>query len=396
MLKRWFKRKDISNEDPALDLRNQRPGAGEIRSQGSNETLFLAPLPVYTGQVQVSSRNFSQMNDVFLEMGGSNRGLVLQGKIFAAGIWMVLMTAFGLPPLMTLLRVLLISEEPGREFFEMIGPMYDVFSMPAFYAACCIAIYFSGIVSNVRKQAKTYPLRFNRQRREVCFVDSKTHRVLIVPWESVVAWVSNSQAVTSYGATRQYGFGIGLEDEEQDRVHFITIPQFSDAHSLGLWAAIRNYMEEGQLVDAPDPWLTALGLFPSGDRLKNYEGLHSFGLEREDARYMGKMDVVGGEDLSPEDQEKYGFSGRTPWPLRWWYVRRVLTFWKMPFMLAEWGHRKGRPVFPEQVQSWSEPLPPEQWATPSAALLKANQQVRNAMDSQGATFSAACKEAGLH
>lgn len=396
MLKRWFKRKDISNEDPALDLRNQRPGAGEIRSQGSNETLFLSPLPVYTGQVQASSRNFSLMNDVFLEMGGSNRGLVEQGKILAAGIWMVLMTAFGLPPLMTLLRVLLISEEPGREFFEMIGPMFDAFSMPAFYAACCIAIYFSGIVSNVRKQAKTYPLRFNRQRREVCYADSKTHRVLIVPWESVVAWVSNSQAVTSYGATRQYYFGIGLEDEEQDRVHFITIPQLSDAHSLGLWAAIRNYMEEGKLVDAPDPWLTALGLFPSGDRLKNYEGLHSFGLEREDARYMGKMDIVGGEDLSPEDQEKYGFSGRTPWPLRWWYVRRVLTFWKMPFMLAEWGHRKGRPVFPEQVQAWSQPLPPEQWASPSPALLQANQQVRYAMDSQGATFSAACKEAGLH
>lgn len=395
MLKRWFKRKDISNEDPALYLRNQRPGAGEIRSQGSNETLFLAPLPVYTGQVQASSRNFSLMNDVFLEMGGSNRGLVEQGKIFAAGIWMVLMTAFGLPPLMTLLRVLLISEEPGREFFEMIGPMYDAFSMPAFYAACCIAIYFSGIVSNVRKQAKTYPLRFNRQRREVCFVDSKTHRVLIVPWERVVAWVSNSQAVTSYGATRQYYFGIGLEDEEQDRVQFITIPQFSDAHALGLWAAIRNYMEEGQLVDAPDPWLTALGLFPTGDRLKNYEGLHSFGLEREDARFMGSLDDEG-QHLSAELRERYGYSKRTPWPLRWWYVRRVLTFWKMPFMLAEWGHRKGRPVFPEQVQAWSQPLPPEQWATPSPALLKANQQVRLAMDSEGATFSAACKEAGLH
>ena len=154
-------------------------------------------------------------------------------------------------------------------------------------------------------------------------------------------------------------------------------------------------MEEGQLVEAPDPWLTALGLFPSGDRLKKYEGRHSFGIEHEDARFMGSLDDEG-QHLSAEERERYGYSKRTPWPLRWWYVRRVLTFWKMPFMLAEWGHRKGRPVFPEQVQAWSQPLPHEQWASPSAALLKANQQVRNAMDTQGATFSAAGKEAGLH
>ncbi len=64
--------------------------------------------------------------------------------------------------------------------------------------------------------------------------------------------------------------------------------------------------------------------------------------------------------------------------------------------MGGWVDRKGRPVFPEQVQAWSEPLPPGQWASPSPALLKANQQVRLAMDTQGATFSAACKEAGLH
>ena len=68
----------------------------------------------------------------------------------------------------------------------------------------------------------------------------------------------------------------------------------------------------------------------------------------------------------------------------------------MPYLLAEWGHRKGRPTFPDQVQRWSEPLPPEQWVPPSPALQKANQQVRFAMDKQGAAFSAACKEAGLH
>jgi hypothetical protein len=48
------------------------------------------------------------------------------------------------------------------------------------------------------------------------------------------------------------------------------------------------------------------------------------------------------------------------------------------------------------VQTWSEALPPEQWAKPSAALVKANQMVKTAMDKKGATFVEACKAAGLH
>jgi hypothetical protein len=74
----------------------------------------------------------------------------------------------------------------------------------------------------------------------------------------------------------------------------------------------------------------------------------------------------------------------------------VLTFWKMPYLIAEWAHRKGRPTLPESVQAWSQPLPPEQWAQPSPALQKANRLVKTAMDKKGATFVDACKAAGLH
>ena len=78
MFKQWFKRKATTDEPP-FDRDNQSPRAGEIRTQGSSETLFLAPLPVYTGQVPIGRRNFSQMNEVYLELGGSNRGMVEQG-----------------------------------------------------------------------------------------------------------------------------------------------------------------------------------------------------------------------------------------------------------------------------------------------------------------------------
>lgn len=395
MFKSIFKRSENPSETLAApNIKSQRPCTGEIRVEGLNETLFLAPLPVYTGQTQGSSRNFSDINDVFLEIGGSNWGMVEQGKILAAAIWMALFTAFIMPSLVILAGVIFYPENFPEPLTDLITFLQVTTSVSLLFAIP-IGAYLYGMFSDVIFSPKKYPVRFNRQRREVCYVDHNTDRVLVVPWECVVAWVANTQGTTSYGATRQYTFGMALEDAEQDKVQFLLLPQPSDAHALGMWTSIRNYMEEGQIVDTSNPMLTALGLTPTGDRLKSYEGLHTFEIEREDARAMGSLDE-GGDELTPEQREHYGYSKKSYWPLRRWYVWRVLSFWKMPYILAEWAHRKGRPTLPEQVQKWSQPLPPEQWAKPSAALVKANQMVKTAMDKKGATFVEACKAAGLH
>ncbi|BFT64241.1 hypothetical protein PMm318_A50000 [Pseudomonas moorei] len=395
MFSQLFKRQDKPDTaEPAPDIRSQRPSAGQLRVRGLNETLFLAPLPVYTGQAPVSRRNFSAMNETYLELGGNNYGMVEQGKRLAFGIWIPLFVAFIAPSLLILYGVLFYPEnfkDPWRDLFLFMeaGSKISVASILPIGAV----IY--GMLSNVRTLAKSYPVRFNRQRREVCYIDDTTHRVLIVPWESVVAWVARSQGITRYGAMRDYTFGMGLEDEAHDTVQFILSAQPSDAHALGMWTAIRNYMEEGELVDTPNPMLVALGITLSEDELKPYEGLHTFEIERLDARALGRLDDGGGH-LTAEERKRWGYSKRSPWPLRWWYVRRVLTFWKMPYLIAEWAHRKGRPALPQSVQAWSRPLPPEQWAQPSPALQKANALVKTAMDKKGVNFIDACKAAGLH
>lgn len=359
-----------------------------------SETLFLSPLPVHTGQVQASRRNFSDINDVFLELGGNNWGTVEGGKWLAGAISALLMVVFIVPALMVLYGVLTYPQnypEPWKDLKMFI----QVFALGSLGALLPLGGFAYGLLGDEFKGAKPYPVRFNRQRREVCYIDRKTCRILIVPWEGIIAWVSTSQGVTGYGAVRQYTFGMGLEDEEQDRVQFILLSQPSDSHSLGLWAAIRNYMEDGPLFNAPNPWFQALGLVPTEDRLKPYEGMHTFEIEREDARAMGSLDD-GGDDLTPEQREHYGYDKRSYWPLRRWYAWRVLTFWKLPYLLAEWAHRRGRPPLPEAVEAWSRALPEAQWAKPSAALVKANQMVKTAMDKHGATFVDACKAAGLH
>jgi hypothetical protein len=395
MISNLFKRKKPpETAEPTPDIRSQRPSAGELRVRGLNETLFLAPLPVYTGQAQVSRRNFSEMNETYLELGGSNRGMVEQGKILATGIWMAIFLALIAPSLLIMYGVLFYPENFPTPFEDLIDAI-KVFSSYALLSILPIGAFIYGMLSNVRALAKSYPVRFNRQRREVCYIDDTTHRVLIVPWESVVAWVARSQGITSYGAMRDYTFGMGLEDEERDTVQFILSAQPSDAHALGMWTSIRNYMEDGELVDTPNPMLVILGLTPTEDELKPYEGLHTFEIERKGARFMGSLDDDGA-DLTAEKRHQYGYGKRTRWPLRWWYVRRVIVFWKMPYLIAEWAHRKGRPTLPESVQAWSQPLPPEQWAQPSPALQKANALVKTAMDKKGANFVDACKAAGLH
>jgi hypothetical protein len=278
-----------------------------------------------------SSRNFSEMNDTLLEIGGSNWGMVEQGKILAAGIWMMLTTAFIVPTLISAWLTIASPPEFNRHFFDIVGGFIEVFALGSLYGIIPLGAYLYGIFSDVLFSPKSYPVRFNRQRREVCYVDDKTHRVLIVPWESVVAWVSNTQGITSYGATRQYTFGIGLEDEELDKVQFLLLSQPSDAHALGMWTSIRNFMEDGQLVDVPNPMLQALGLIPTEDRLKPYEGLHTFEIELDDARAMCRMEDDGA-NLSDKERAHSGFPKRTPWPLRFWYIRRVLCFWKMPYL----------------------------------------------------------------
>jgi hypothetical protein len=394
MFKKFYKRRGKRSELVVPpDIKSQRPCAGEIRAKGLNETLFLSPLPVYTGQAQASSRNFSDVNDTFLEIGGSNWGMVEQGKILAVAIWMGLFTAFIMPSLVILAGAIFYPENFPDPFGDLVTFLKVTTSVSLLFAIP-IGAYLYGMFFDVIFSPKSYPVRFNRQRREVCYVDNKTEQVLVVPWEGVVAWVANTQGITSYSATRQYTFGMGLEDTEQDKVQFLLLPQPSHAHALGMWTSIRNYMEDGQIVDTPDPMLTALGLTPTGDRLKSYEGLHTFEVERDDARWMSNSNDEGA-NLTDKEREHYGYPKRTPWPLRRWYIWRVLSFWKMPYILAEWSYWKGRRALPEKVETWSQPLPKEQWAKPSPALIKANQLVKNAMDKKGAMFVDACKSAGL-
>ncbi|MEB0020006.1 hypothetical protein QN412_24085, partial [Pseudomonas sp. RTB3] len=176
MLSKVFKRKE--NPAPSMaaqDITDNRPTVGEVRKHGLEETLYLAPLPVCTGQAPVSMQNFSAMNDVYLQMGGSNNGMVFQGKLFAWAIWLTLIVLVFFPILMATLIIIFSPADIERSFWGLLWMGFQA----CLYVGMCMGVISVGtvgytIVEGVRTQAKQYPLRFNRQRREVCFVDSDT------------------------------------------------------------------------------------------------------------------------------------------------------------------------------------------------------------------------------
>ncbi|MQT39329.1 hypothetical protein GHO31_24990 [Pseudomonas sp. FSL R10-2172] len=203
---------------------------------------------------------------------------------------------------------------------------------------------------------KVIPTRFNRQRREVCFMPDGATEPLFVPWESLSAWVVQGQSATQYGITRHYGMGMGFMHEGE----LVSVEFQCGALQLAIanWEAVRGYMEYelNDLQAIQDP----LELQAPGD--PSHEGLHTFRNARASLHRRIREKEVGWV---------YGF---------FWYVYHVMTLWTLPNHLVEWEIKRiakvGRKALPEAMREWSEPLPPEQWAKPSAELLRLSAKVK--------------------
>ncbi|MFW0754172.1 hypothetical protein ACN1C3_05385 [Pseudomonas sp. H11T01] len=211
-------------------------------------------------------------------------------------------------------------------------------------------------LNNHNKYSEIIPTRFNRQRREVCFMPEDATEPVFVPWESLSAWVIEAQGHTQYGVHRQYGMGLGFY--HQDRLIIVEFPCAALPLAISHWEAIRGYMEYevNDLKSIQDPQDL------QGPNDPPHEGLHTF----RNARARMHQQI--------RDGERSRVSGF------FWYLYHVMTLWTLPNRLTEWEIRRinamGQHALPEAMRQWSEPLPKEQWAKPSEALLHMSQQVR--------------------
>ncbi|QEI09555.1 hypothetical protein FXN63_24900 [Pigmentiphaga aceris] len=124
-------------------------------------------------------------------------------------------------------------------------------------------------------------------------------------------------------------------------------------HGLVQWESIRTYMEKGPEF--------APGVAP-------YEGLHTFDKEREDMR------------------EEYLYKERSALGVAWWYVSHVFTLWRFPYWVAEWDHGYSMKAMPDSIAAWSQAIPPEEWAKPSAELKEESVKIEAAF-AEGINFA---------
>ncbi|MEE4150900.1 hypothetical protein V2I94_18935 [Pseudomonas viridiflava] len=179
---------------------------------------YLAPLPLPTGRTPVDSLNIIwQKNEVFLDIGCYNVGSAVM----------------------------------------VIWPMTLMFLSLAYGLKDSDLLWLGGIIIGIPTLMLLHgllrptppPVRFNRQRREVCVPRDDNH-YWIVPWESVIAAATQHSSISQGGRVSQGLLFIGFENpesqvEEKDRYFTMGFNCGGGETAMTLWECVRGYMEIG-------------------------------------------------------------------------------------------------------------------------------------------------------
>ncbi|PSS45052.1 hypothetical protein [Pseudomonas sp. BBP2017] len=281
------------------------PAAGTTKKRLFSRNDYLAPLPIPTGEKPTDVLNtIWYKNEVFLDIGNYSIGSAVM-VIWLMGMLFALMYYITPDPL-------------------MLGGGLIIVGIPT-----CFVI--QGLFREV-----PLPVRFNRQRREVC-VPLKDGEYWIVPWESVTAAATQHSSVSQAGKATMGLLVIGFENPDpqakDDNKHFsLGFNCGGGTTAMALWECTRSYMEIGP--DAvPD---SRVGIAP-------YEETQ-IGSIITDLRKGNLIGVV--------------------WDI--FCITILGTYLAEKLQNLKLSHPPGL-TYPAIIE-WSKPLPPEQWAKRSPEL----------------------------
>jgi len=342
---------DVPLPSPQL---GQSCKAGDVEPFPSGRITYLAPLPLPT-PLPPHGPHIGELNEVYMDFGvGSPQifswQVILGGPFSGACMFIFLL------PLFSFCFGLVLGYEWLYSWEFAVDLFFAASELGLLTAFCSLLIGLAVWHHNHKKRLHIIPTRFNRQRREVCFMPEDATEPLFVPWESLSAWVIEAQGATQYGIHRQYGMGIGFQHGET--LTSVEFPCFGLSLAISHWEAIRGYMEYEihDLKSIQDPQDL------QGPNDPPHEGLHTFHNAR--ARMHQKI----------RDGQRGRVSGF------FWYLYHVMTLWTIPNHLTEWEIRRLQQLapqaLPEVMRQWSAPLPKEQWVKPSEELLRLSAEVR--------------------
>ena len=287
------------------------PPAGTTKKRIFSRDDYLAPLPIPTGRKPSDVLNtIWRKNDVFIDIGNYSIGSAVMT------IW---------PLVMLFLSMAYIFNDYGA---LVLG-------------ACITVIPICFVIQGLFREVPL-PVRFNRQRREVC-VPMGDGDYWIVPWERVTAAATQHSSTSQAGKNTMGLLIVGFENPDplakEDNKHFyFAFNCGGGTTAMALWECMRSYMEVG-----PDAAPEAAALNSGGSW-----------------RYY--IDYLNGR------ANKYGWLITFLWD----GLVGILVF-NAP--LATYLQRKKLYPPPQlthpDIIEWSKPLPPEQWAKRSPELEQA-------------------------
>ncbi|MDD2057376.1 hypothetical protein NPS58_08035 [Pseudomonas putida] len=207
------------------------PPAGTTKKRLFSRNDYLAPLPIPTGAKPCDVLNtIWRKNEVFLDIGNYSIGSAVMV------IWLGVMLFLGLA---------YIFNDPDA---LILG-------------ACIMGIPIFLLIQGLFREVPL-PVRFNRQRREVC-VPQADGTYWVVPWESVTALATQHSSVSQAGRTTMGLLIIGFENPDpqakEESKHFsMGFNCGGGRTAMALWECTRSYMEIGPQA-VPD---SRVGLAP--------------------------------------------------------------------------------------------------------------------------------------
>ncbi|KWT11343.1 MULTISPECIES: DUF6708 domain-containing protein [Pseudomonas syringae group] len=198
--------------------------AGTRQKKLFSQNDYLAPLPLPTGQQPVDSLNIIwRKNEAYLDIGCYSVGSAVMV------IW----------PMIIFYLTLAYS-------FRNLIPQLSIFMLIA--GAVITGIPILMLVHGLLRPTPP-PVRFNRQRREVC-VPRDNGKYWIVPWESVTAAATQCSSISQAGRVTMGLLFIGFENPDaeasEDNKHFsMGFNCGGGETAMALWECMRSYMEIG-------------------------------------------------------------------------------------------------------------------------------------------------------
>ncbi|MHC8348434.1 hypothetical protein ACYZT7_03400 [Pseudomonas sp. RT4P38] len=294
--------------------------AGTTKRRIFSRNDYLAPLPIPTGEKPQDVLNtIWRKNEVFIDIGSYSIGSAV----------MVLWP-------MVLLFALLNYFTPDPLIW---GGGLIIVGIP-------ILLVVYGLFREV-----PLPVRFNRQRREVC-VPRNDGEYWIVPWETVTAAATQQSSVSQAGKATMGLLIIGFENPDplakDDNKHFsLGFNCGGGTTAMALWECMRSYMEIGPQV------LPITNDFEGGrEKLRGRSVFWGICCEYLDGIRQHLVAQEVGKAL-------------------WLVIAAVLLGAPLAMMLQVWKLSPPPDLPYPCIIEWSKPLPPEQWAKRSPELEEA-------------------------